>query len=137
MLRSFCDSEKSDWDNHLPYVMMAYQATVQESTWCTPNLLMFGLRVATLRQQHYRLPEFQVLTEWDGTFSNKRAVKYPPVPVHVQQSYHPLVILCQHPETCWYKKSWRLNAMSYYGQRKRLRQRRFYANLTASERRQS
>ena len=45
MLRSFCDSEKSDWDNHLPYVMMAYRATVQESTRCTPNLLMFGWEI--------------------------------------------------------------------------------------------
>ena len=45
MLRSFCDSEKSDWDNHLPYVMMAYRATVHEGTKCTPNMLMFGREV--------------------------------------------------------------------------------------------
>ena len=42
-LKSFCDSEKSDWDNHLPYVMMAYKTTVQESTRC--NLLMFGQEI--------------------------------------------------------------------------------------------
>ena len=42
MLKSFCQVEKSDWDHHLPYVMMAYRATIQESTKCTPNLLMFG-----------------------------------------------------------------------------------------------
>ena len=28
-----------------PYVMMAYRATVQESTQCTPNLLMFGWEI--------------------------------------------------------------------------------------------
>ena len=36
-------SEKSDWDNHLPYVMMAYRATVQESTRCTPNHLPYAM----------------------------------------------------------------------------------------------
>ena len=45
MLKSFTESEKSDWDEHLPYVMMAYRATIHESTKCTPNLLMFGHEV--------------------------------------------------------------------------------------------
>ena len=45
MLKSFTESEKSDWDEHLPYVMMAYRATTHESTKFTPNLLMFGHEV--------------------------------------------------------------------------------------------
>ena len=42
MLRALCNDVQSDWDEHLCYVLMAYRATVQESTKCTPNLLMFG-----------------------------------------------------------------------------------------------
>jgi hypothetical protein len=36
---------KSDWDDHLPYVLMAYRSSIQESTKCTPNLLMLGREV--------------------------------------------------------------------------------------------
>lgn len=36
---------EDDWEDHLPYVLMAYRATVQESTGCTPNLLMLGREV--------------------------------------------------------------------------------------------
>ena len=36
---------KWEWDNHLPYVLMAYRSSVQESTKCTPNLLMLNREV--------------------------------------------------------------------------------------------
>ena len=42
MLAMFVNEHWDDWDDHLPYVMMAYRASVQESTGCTPNLLFFG-----------------------------------------------------------------------------------------------
>ena len=42
MLKSFTETEQSDWDENLPYVMMAYRATIHERTKCTPNLLIFG-----------------------------------------------------------------------------------------------
>lgn len=42
MLRAVCEADKNDWDDHLCFVLMAYRATVQESTKCSPNLLMFG-----------------------------------------------------------------------------------------------
>ena len=45
MLRSFCNSKKLDWNNHLLYVMIAYWATVQASTRCTPNLFRFGQEI--------------------------------------------------------------------------------------------
>jgi len=43
-LRKCCavDDNPKTWDNHLPYVFMAYRATMHESTKCSPNLLMFG-----------------------------------------------------------------------------------------------
>ena len=36
-----------DWDNHLPLVLMAYRSAVQESTSCTPALLMLGRELRT------------------------------------------------------------------------------------------
>ena len=42
MLKSFISENASDWEDHLPYVLMAYRSSIQESTGCTPNLLMFG-----------------------------------------------------------------------------------------------
>lgn len=45
MLTAFVNDARDDWDEHLPYVMMAYRASVQESTKCTPNLLMLGREV--------------------------------------------------------------------------------------------
>ena len=34
--------DRDDWDDHLPYVMMAYRVTRQDSTGCSPNLMMSG-----------------------------------------------------------------------------------------------
>jgi len=43
LLRAFTDMAKTDiWDEMLPRVMIAYRASVQESTGVTPNLLNFG-----------------------------------------------------------------------------------------------
>lgn len=39
MLRIFASENPRDWDDHLPFLMMAYRATQQKSTGCTPNLL--------------------------------------------------------------------------------------------------
>ena len=38
----FVNEHRDDWDDHLPYVMMAYRSSVQESTGCTPNMLFLG-----------------------------------------------------------------------------------------------
>ena len=45
MLSMFVSEHRNDWDDHLPYVMMAYRATIQESTGCSPNLLMLGREI--------------------------------------------------------------------------------------------
>ena len=37
MLTMLVADAQNDWDDHLPYVMMAYRASVHESTKCTPN----------------------------------------------------------------------------------------------------
>lgn len=42
MLSAFVNEHHSDWDVHLPYVMMAYRSSIQETTGMTPNMLMLG-----------------------------------------------------------------------------------------------
>ena len=42
MLSIFCKDNETTWDLQLPYVMMAYRTSVQESTGATPFSLMFG-----------------------------------------------------------------------------------------------
>lgn len=36
-----------DWDTHLPFILMAYRSAVQDSTLCTPALLMLGRELRT------------------------------------------------------------------------------------------
>ena len=42
MLAKLCDGNPADWDQHLPFVISAYNATPHASTGCTPNLLMLN-----------------------------------------------------------------------------------------------
>ena len=45
MLKSFVNENRNDWDDHLPYLCMAYRATPHESTGVSPNLMMFGTEI--------------------------------------------------------------------------------------------
>ena len=47
MLRAYVNANRDDWDDALPFVMMAYRSTEHESTGCSPNLLMYGREVET------------------------------------------------------------------------------------------
>lgn len=42
MFSLFVNKHRTDWDDHLPYVMMAYRAAIHDSTKCLPNLLILG-----------------------------------------------------------------------------------------------
>lgn len=42
MLSGFANVNRNDWDDHLPYLLMAYRATVQDSLAVTPHKMMFG-----------------------------------------------------------------------------------------------
>ena len=44
MLSLFVEERQRDWDQHLPYLMMAYRSAVHESTGYSPNELMLGRR---------------------------------------------------------------------------------------------
>lgn len=58
MLTAFCQKEdRKDWDEALPFVMMAYRSTPQESTGLTPNMLMLGREVRTPTDLQYPPPE--------------------------------------------------------------------------------
>jgi len=43
LLTMTVNENRNDWDDYLPYIMMAYRATVQSSTGVTPNKMMFGV----------------------------------------------------------------------------------------------
>lgn len=45
-----------DWDKHLPLVLMACRSAVQESTNCTPALLMLGREISTPATMAFGLP---------------------------------------------------------------------------------
>jgi hypothetical protein len=42
MLSAFVNEHQNDWDEHLPYISMAYRATEHETTGNTPNYMMLG-----------------------------------------------------------------------------------------------
>ena len=56
MLRSLVDEHQSDWDELLPYVLMAYRSVEQESTGFSPNYLMFGREVRTPLDIAFEMP---------------------------------------------------------------------------------
>ena len=46
MLATFVKGNRQDWDEHLPYLMLAYRSTLHESTRCSPNMMVFGRDLA-------------------------------------------------------------------------------------------
>ena len=56
MLRTLVDENQTNWDELLPFVLMAYRSVEQETTGCSPNYLMFGREVATPLEVMYRMP---------------------------------------------------------------------------------
>ena len=53
MLSAFVNS---NWNVHLPYIMMAYRSSVHDTTGMTPNTIMFGREVATPLDLQYEMP---------------------------------------------------------------------------------
>jgi hypothetical protein len=46
MLASYANENRDNWDENLPFVLMAYRSTIHDSTSCSPNLLMFGHEIS-------------------------------------------------------------------------------------------
>jgi len=54
MIRAYVNEERNNWDEDLSLLLMAYRSTEQESTGCSPNLMMLGREVETpMDVQHY------------------------------------------------------------------------------------
>ena len=45
MLTMYCEEKQNTWDEHLPYVMLAYRSSIHDSTGFTPNMMMLGREV--------------------------------------------------------------------------------------------
>ncbi|XP_056020434.1 uncharacterized protein LOC130054495 [Ostrea edulis] len=56
MLSAYVDENHRDWDESLPYVMMAYRASQHESTGYSPNMLMLGREVTTPLEIMFDMP---------------------------------------------------------------------------------
>ena len=41
-LAKFVDYHQRDWDEHIPYLVLAYRSAIHESTGCTPAKVIFG-----------------------------------------------------------------------------------------------
>ncbi|CAG2207589.1 unnamed protein product [Mytilus edulis] len=59
MLSAYVNDNHDDWDEYLPYVMMAYRSAEHETTGYTPNYLMFGREVSTPLDIMYEMPQAQ------------------------------------------------------------------------------
>ena len=57
MLTAYVDSNHRDWDDQLPYVMMAYRSSEHETTGMSPNILMLGREVSTPLDLMFELPQ--------------------------------------------------------------------------------
>ena len=56
MLRTLVDDNQRNWDELLPYVLMAYRSVDHETTGCTPNYLMLGREVSTPLDISHEMP---------------------------------------------------------------------------------
>lgn len=56
MLSNYVDDNHRDWDECIPFVMMAYRASQHESTGFTPNMLMLGRESTTPLDIVYDMP---------------------------------------------------------------------------------
>ena len=77
MLSKFVAQNQRDWDEHLPFVMMACRSSVHETTGCSPSELMLGrelrlpidLLFSGLGRRPSRLPQSTLTSyknEWNG-----------------------------------------------------------------------
>ena len=67
MLSKFCGDYTQDWDEHIPYLLCAYRASVNESTGCSPNHLMLGREILLpidLMFPCNSLPSYKCRTEY-------------------------------------------------------------------------
>ena len=57
MLSMFEDDNHKNWDEQIPYFMMAYRATEHETTGMSPNMLMLGRETSTPLDIMFEMPQ--------------------------------------------------------------------------------
>ena len=56
ILKSYINDHQSDWDEHLPFLTMAYRSVEHETTGFSPNNLMLGREVSTPLDIMFKMP---------------------------------------------------------------------------------
>ena len=56
MLTAYVSTNHKDWDEQLPFVMMAYRSSDHETTGMSPNMFMFGREVSTPLDLMFEMP---------------------------------------------------------------------------------
>ena len=56
LLSVLVNAEHTDWDERLPYLMMAYRSSVKKKTGNTPNLIMLGKDITILLDIQFANP---------------------------------------------------------------------------------
>ena len=58
-LAVYTSQEQTDWDSHLPYILLGYRSAIHSSTGFTPNELMYGWNVKMPIDMIHRQPSPQ------------------------------------------------------------------------------
>ena len=104
MLKSYINNHQSDWDEHLPFLTMAYRSAELETTGFSPNYLMLGREVSTPLDIMYEMPSsIRSIPEnqWAWALKEKLEEAYSYVRNHVpgamfrQKSLHDLKLSWQ------------------------------------------
>ena len=91
MLSAYVDSNQKDWDDQLPYVMMAYRSADHETTGMSPNMLMFGREVSTPLDLMFEMPSLIKPipnNQWVWELRDKIETAHAKVRQYTQQSMH-------------------------------------------------
>jgi hypothetical protein len=62
MISAFVTENQTNWDEQLPFLLMAYRSSVHETTQYTPNMLMLGRETSTHLDILYEMPSFHQIT---------------------------------------------------------------------------
>ncbi|CAC5405631.1 unnamed protein product [Mytilus coruscus] len=73
MLSSFVEQNQRNWDEYIPFVMMAYRASEHETTGQTPNSLMLGRELSTPLDIMYEILPLKTSLHISGLGSLKRS----------------------------------------------------------------
>ena len=59
MLSAFVSNNGTDWDDYVPFCLMAYWSSIHETTGVTPSTMMFGFEIRLPKDLVFGTPEKQ------------------------------------------------------------------------------